>query len=94
MIPLKQLEADATSGPSILPPPSIPFQASLNELKSSDTTANGREEPQYTPRADREDMELDTKLHREPLPTNQQVFSNRAIDRFSLQIQFPSCFFS
>jgi hypothetical protein len=88
MLPLKQLEAAATSGPSVLPPPSMPFEASLDELRSSDGTANGREEGddvkaarlQYTPRADREDMELDAKLYTEPLPTNQQVYSNRVID--------------
>ena len=100
MLPLKQLEAAATSGPSVQPPP---FQVTLNELKNSNATANGREEgddvkaaiskstletqvgksagyvPQYTPRADREDMELDTKLYTEPLPTNQQVYPNRVI---------------
>lgn len=102
MLPLKQLEAAATSGPAVLPPPSVPFQTSLNELKNSDSTLNGRDQgddvkaatlkstsdpqvgvsdksagylPQFTPRAVREDMELDTKLYTEPLPTSQQVCS-------------------
>lgn len=64
MRPLKQLEAAATSGPAVLP------QASAH----GDATISGQKEvPQFTPRADREDMELDTKLFTEPLPTNQQV---------------------
>lgn len=102
MRPLKQLEAAATSGPPVLPPPSLPLQASLHELKSRDATANGQEEeadvkaanvglPHFTPRADQEDMELDTKLYTEPLPTNQQVYSNRVIScfHFSFCFSFP-----
>lgn len=74
MSPLKQLEAAATSGPSVMPPPSAP---SVNDLENRDATASGQEDlPQFTPRADREDMELDTKLYTEPLPTNQQVYLN------------------
>lgn len=75
MRPLKQLEADATSGPPVQPPHSVPLHTSLDEVKHPDATANGQEDlPQFTPRADREDMELDTKLYTEPLPTNQQAY--------------------
>lgn len=72
MLPLKQLEAAATSGPSVILPPS---RSSLSTLgtKFEASFQSAENLPQYTPRADREDMELDTKLFTEPLPTNQQV---------------------
>lgn len=77
MGPLKELEAAATSGPPVLHPPSLGSLKEEDDAKAAtlrDKSAGNL--PQFTPRADREDMELDTKLFTEPLPTNQQVCSN------------------
>lgn len=71
MLPLKQLEAAATSGPSVILPSSMSSQSTLGK-KSEISDKSAGNLPQWTPRADREDMELDTKLFTEPLPTNQQ----------------------
>lgn len=88
MLPLKQLEAAATSGPSVILPSSMSSQSTLGK-KSEISDKSAGNLPQWTPRADREDMELDTKLFTEPLPTNQQVNLNQVTISF-LSILFSS----
>jgi hypothetical protein len=107
LLPLKQLEATATSGPAGTAPLSVPKFASneKSELKeigqqgesgthpaisqessgtelkntaSHHATTEVAHTPSgdmqlFNPRSVREDLEMDTKLYTEPLPTNQQV---------------------
>lgn len=107
LLPLKQLEATATSGPAVtaLPSvlkfasdeksepneigqqggsgthPTISQESSGTELRNTVSnhattevthTLSGNIQP-FNPRSVREDLEMDTKLYTEPLPTNQQV---------------------